>query len=143
MKANTKDTIKSLYMYIVLLAGLFMMVIPAIDLVKMGLETWVFPLASQDEYNYRYYAPEPYMVKDRIVNETSATEVGDLKLTEDEKLALERWKTQFEEWEEKDKNKDHVAIQRQRNIVRDISVLLGGIVLFFSHGYALRKSKKA
>ena len=141
MQSPRKEVIQLIYLYIVTLVGLFMIVIPAVDIIKIGLEKWIFPLAVQDDYDYRYYPPGPYPIKERIVGET-ATEIGDLKVTEEEKLALERWKVQFEQWEEKDKNKDHVSIQMQRSMVRDISILLGGLVLFLSHGYVLRKKRK-
>lgn len=141
MQSPRKEVIQLIYLYIVTLVGLFMIVIPGVDIIKIGLEKWLFPLAAQDEYDYRAYPPEPYAVKDRVLTEDEK-ELGDIKVTAEEKAALERWKVEFEAWEEKDKNKDFVAIRTQRNLVRDISVLVGGLALFFSHGYVLRKKRK-
>jgi|SRR3989344_970237 len=142
MQSPRKEVIQLIYLYIVTLVGLFMIVIPGVDLIKIALEKWVFPLAASDEYDYRVYPPEPFPVKDRVLSAESKEEIGEITLTDEEKTALERWKTEFEVWEEKDKNKDFVAIRMQRSIVRDISVLVGGIALFFSHGYILRKKRQ-
>ena len=141
MQSQKKEIIQLIYLYIVTLVGLFMIVIPCVDVIKMGLERWVFPLAVQDEYDYRSYPPEPYPLKARIIEEDAV--IGDITLTENEVASLERWKTEFKVWEEKEKDKDFVAIRQQRSMVRDISVLMGGLALFLSHGYILRKKKKA
>ena len=140
MQSPRKEVIQLIYLYIVTLVGLFMIVIPGVDIVKIGLEKWVFPLATQDQYDYAYYPPEPYMIKERIVAENA--KVGDITLTEEEVLMLENWKVEYKAWEEKNRNKDYVAIRMQVSMVRDISVLLGGLALFLSHGYVLRKKRK-
>lgn len=141
MQSARKEVIQLIYLYIVTLVGLFMIVIPGVDIVKIGLERWVFPLSTQDQYDYRAYPPEPYPIKERVLVADNK-ELGTLTLTEEEKMAIERWQVEFKAWEEKDKNKDYVAIGMQSSMVRDISVLLGGLVLFLSHGYVLRKKRK-
>lgn len=140
MQSPRKEIIQLIYLYIVTLVGLFMIVIPSVDIIKNGLEKWVFPLAYQDEYNYRVYPPEPYPIKERILTEETKP-IGDIKLTKDEVNMLEKWKAEYKSWEEKDKNKDYVSIRMQQNMVRDISILIGGLALFLSHGYILRKKK--
>ncbi len=141
MQSPRKEIIQTIYLYIVTLVGLFMIVIPGVDIIKIGLEKWIFPLAVEDEYSYAMYPPEPYGIKERITAE-NAKPIGEITLTEDEVVMLENWKVEYKAWQEKDKNKDRVAIRMQISIVRDISILLGGLALFFSHGYVLRKKRK-
>jgi len=141
MESSKKETIKNLYMYIVLLAGLFMIVIPTVDMVKIGLETWFFPLANADRYDYREIVPEPYPIKERISLDSDKP-LETIELTADEQLMFERWKVDYKNWEENNKNKDYAKIQTQKSLVRDISILFGGLALFLSHGYVLRKRRK-
>lgn len=140
MQSSKKETIQTIYLYLVTLVGLFMIVIPAVDIVKMGLEAWVFPLATEEEYDYKLRPPEPYFDREKIALESDQP-VEVLELTEAEQQMFERWKEDYKNWEEIDKNKDRVAIRRQRDMVRDISVLTGGLILFLSHGYVLRKKR--
>jgi hypothetical protein len=143
MQSPRKEVIQLIYLYLITTVGLFMIVIPAVDIVKVGLEKWVFPLAVEsDDYDYRLRAPEPYFIKDKI-DVDSDEPVETLELTEDEQRLFEDWKENYKYWEETDKNKDYAAINRQEDLVRDISILIGGLVLFLSHGYILRKKKKA
>lgn len=138
--STKRAVIRNIYLYLVTLVGLFMIVIPSVDIIKIGLETWIFPLASEDNYNYKPRIPEPYFAKDQIVA-TDEAETETLQLTKEEKQMFERWKEEFKAWEETEKNKDYATINKQKNLVRDISVLAGGLALFLSHGYVLRKRK--
>jgi hypothetical protein len=137
--SKAKPIIRNIYLYLVTLIGLIMIVIPSVDLIKIGLETWVFPLAAEDEY-YNNRIPEPYGIRNKIdINSTEPTET--IKLTEEEQILLEEWKTEYKAWQENEKNKDWKAIRRQQSTVRDISTLLVGLALFLSHGRIVRKEK--
>lgn len=138
--SSAKDIIRKIYFYAVLLAGLMMMVIPGIDMVKLGLETWIFPEIAQENYSYERMPAKPYISEAKL---NIVADGGEIKLTEEEKIMLEDWKIQYTAWEEKESKKDYAKIERQRSLVRDISTMLGGIILFFSHGYVLRKEKTA
>jgi hypothetical protein len=140
MQSTKKEIIKNIYLYLVTFIGLFMIVVPAVDIIKISLEKWVFPLASQDEYNYEARVPEPLFAEKQI-SADSDEEIKTLDLTAGETEMFERWKKEFKSWEEKEKNKDRVAIRRQKSLVRDISLLMGGLALFLTHGYIIKRKK--
>ncbi|MCF6276890.1 MAG: hypothetical protein L3J07_03545 [Candidatus Magasanikbacteria bacterium] len=136
--SSAKDIIRKIYFYAVLLAGLMMMVIPGIDMTKIALETWVFPDVAQENYSYEKMPIRPFIsdTKLKIIEND-----GEIKLTEDEKRMLDEWKIQHTVWQEKQENKNFAKINMQRSLVRDIPTMAAGIILFFSHGYILRKDK--
>ena len=138
--SKAKPIIRNIYLYLVTLIGLLMVVIPCVDLIKLGLETWVFPLAAEDEY-YNNRMPEPYFGKNHNFNIDSDEPITTLKLTEEEQIIFEEWKTDYKNWQETEKNRDYVAIRRQKSTVRDIATLLVGLALFISHGRIVRKEK--
>lgn len=138
--SNKKEVISNIYLYLVTFIGLLMIVLPSIDIIKIGLEKYVFPLAAENEY-YEGKPPEPYLSRTRI-DPTDGTPVTTITLTAEEQQQFESWKKEYTNWEENEKNKDRAAIRRQRDMVRDISTLIGGLALFLSHGYILQRKRK-
>ncbi len=131
-----KNIVRNIYLYLAVFVGLMMIVIPSIDLIKIGLETWVFPLAAQEDH-FDKRPLEPYTAK---INADS--DLGTIKLTEAEKNSLKKWQENYTKWEEEKETTDYVAIERQKSLVRDISTLIGGLALFLAHGIVLRREKK-
>ena len=136
---SKKDIIRSIYLYLVTLVGLMMLVIPGVDMIKIGLENSLFPMAREDEYGYEKMPSRPYAIESKILETEN---LGEIKLTEDEKIQLDSWKIEYKNWEENQKNKDVVAIRTQKSLVRDISIFMGGVVLFFSHGYIILRERR-
>lgn len=135
---KTKNLIRSIYIYLATFIGLMMIVIPVVDMLKLSLETWVFPLAQEDRYDYRDKAPEPYMLE--MLDEGAIEK--NTRLSEDDKAALKDWKEDYRAWQEKQERIDWKTVEMQQDLVRDISTLLVGLALFLTHGAVLRRDKK-
>ncbi len=108
--------IKTLYLYLVSFVALMMMVVSAVDLLNILLKTYIFTKAD----NYSYYpaasictpgATTTYDGKDCVTSEREAR-----KSDEDNRVS-----------------------NRQRDLVRDISLLAVGIPLFTFHWRLARK----
>lgn len=133
-----KTLIRSIYLYLAVFVGLMMIAIPAGQLIKLSLETWVFPLAAEQEYRYEDRIPvKPYVNK---IDDT--TDLGTIKLTEEEKIILENWQQDYKAWQERQEKIDWKKARIQQQAANNLSVMLVGLVVFLAHGYVLRRDKK-
>lgn len=139
-RSGAKEIIRNLYLYIVTLIGLLMIVLPLIDLIRIGMESAFFPLAREDRYDYRT-APEPHFLGKTNVTESGAVKET-IRLTEDEQDQFARWKDEFDAWEEREKHTDWQAVELQKSLVQDISYFIGGLILFIPHALILWGDRK-
>lgn len=135
---KTKNLIRTIYVYLATFIGLMMIVIPMVDMFKLGLETWVFPLASENMYEYDRIPPEPYA----LTKLEEGTIEKNTSLTEDDRQALQNWKADYKSWQEKKDSIDWKKANLQRDLVRDLSTMIVGLALFLTHGYILRRDRK-
>lgn len=133
----TKTLIRNIYLYLATFVGLMMIAIPAGQLIKLGLQTWVFPLAAESQYQYTKVPLAPYVEK--IGTET---DLGTIKLTQAEKESLTAWQADYKAWQGKDKNIDWKKAGMQQEATDNLAILIVGIVVFLCHGYILKKDKK-
>jgi hypothetical protein len=120
-------TIKSLYFYLVSFVALMMVVWSVADMVNIALKTWIFTKADNYMYGRVPCAVTPfYDDKGMAVTDTA---VKAQKLADCEKQ---------DELNQKNEELNRVS-QRQMNIVRDISMLVVGIPLFFIHWRIVRR----
>lgn len=124
MTSDKSALIKTIYFYLVALIGLLMVAFSSADLVNIGLRTWVFPKADLNQY------PQPpcavMMVKTPGATETDAQYQARLADCE---------RTQMSDEEAR-------AIQKQKDAVRDISMIAVGIPLFLYHWIMIRREPK-
>lgn len=118
---NTKVTfLKNLYLYLVSFVALMMVVFSTADLINTTLRTYVFKLA---DHNYYSYATTPCPVEPVTA---TGTDKFPPCVTADEQKKMD------------DLN---AAAQRQRDLVRDISMIIVGIPLFIYHWRLTRKNE--
>lgn len=114
--------IRSLYFYVIAIIGLMMVVFSTADLINLGLKTWVFPNA--DDNNFGYACP--------LVAPAPAPDGVKAPPVDVRKQCLEDQKTA----------KDRQVLQRESNAVRDLSFLIVGIPLFLFHFRVVQKERK-
>lgn len=111
--------IKSIYFYLVSFVALMMIVFSTSNIIDVALKTWVFTNAD-NEFYYEMSCIQPTIDSDSYP-----------------KLSVEDCERQKEESRiQQEKAK---AAQRQRNIVRDISMIVVGIPLFLVHWKIVRR----
>lgn len=138
MTDKTKSLIRNIYLYLATFVGLIMVVVSGVALIKLGLETWFLPDFANPQY-YRSLPPEPYMLKETTNADTNAKTVT---LSEQDQQAFEQWKQDYEHWKTQDEKLNEPSIQRRRTLVDQLALMIGGLALFLSHGYILRRDKK-
>lgn len=114
--------IKNIYFYAVSLVALLMVVFSFADVVNIALRTYIFTKADQNYYG-GYYPPCPVPATPDAPSSTGGKgEPG--CVNKDEQMRIE---------------KDNAAAQKQRDLVRDISLILVGVPLFLYHWHIIRK----
>ena len=137
--SNTKTLIRNIYLYLATFVGLMMIIIPSGQLIKLSLQSWVFPLVTEYETRYEDNIPtKPYI--NRIDENT--TDLATIKLTKEEVQILSNWQIDYKAWQENQTKIDWKRARIQQQIVNNLSFLIAGLVLFLSHGYVLKKDKK-
>lgn len=108
--------IKKTYLYLVSLITLIMIVVASVSLLNTALKTWVFTKADNDFYRPRIVCP---------LNEEGfpQKECNEDELTE----------------EEKQRQEDQRVAQRQRDLAKNIAMLVVATPVFFFHFRLARK----
>jgi hypothetical protein len=123
--------IKSIYLYTFSLLGLVLIVIGGVNFIDMALKAYVFTQAEQDSY---YKAPSmPYNLE--VVESLKDNE----SLTEEEKAIVERWFSNYEEWEEQNEKIDPLTSRRHEKASRNLALILIGLPLYLYHWKIIRR----
>lgn len=128
MENQPRKTIKSIYFYLVSFVALMMVVFSTADIINIALKTWVFTAADKDMYAYP-----------RAVCEVPAPAIPT-----DPKAVPAPTKAECEKQNEdniKQQEASRIA-QKQRDVVRDISMIVVGIPLFLIHWRILRSKEE-
>lgn len=121
-----RKTIKSIYFYLVSFVALMMVVFSTADMINIALKTWVFTQADKDMYAY------PRAVCEVPTTPTDPKTVPAMSKADCEKQNEENIKQQ---------EASRIA-QKQRDVVRDISMIVVGIPLFLIHWRILRSKEE-
>lgn len=128
MPTHKGKTIKSLYFYLVSFVALMMIVFSTADTINIALKTWVFTAADKDMYSY----PRAVCEAPAPASPTDPKAVPAPTKAECEKSNEENIKQQ---------EASRIA-QKQRGVVRDISMIVVGVPLFLIHWRILRKKEE-
>ncbi len=122
-------TIKSLYFYVVSFVALMMVVWATANLINIALKTWVFTKA--DEYTYRVACPTMPYYNDKGI------EISDPAIKEQRIKDCEK-----QEEINRENEKQNKVSRMQADIVRDISMIVVGLPLFFIHWRIVRSKEE-
>jgi hypothetical protein len=123
--------IKSIYLYTFALVGLSLVIIGSVNFIDMALKAFVFTQAEQDTY---YKMPtSSYQI------ETIESLKNNESLTQEEKEIVERWLSDYEAWEERNKEVDPLTSRRQERASKNLALILIGIPLYLYHWRLIRK----
>lgn len=131
------NSIRNIYFYLIALIALMMIVWGTADLVNLGLTTWVFKTADRaDDYS----PPMPYLASDIKMGETAERCADKCDLSEMEKQQIQNWLVDYKNWQ--DQQGVLKVARKQKNAVRDISLLVVGIPLFLWHWKMIGKETR-
>ena len=112
--------IKNLYLYLVSFVALMMVVFSTADVINIALRTYIFTKADKDFYSYPEAICEPVKA---LPAAGTTTPPSRCSTSEDQQKRAD----------------DNRAGQRQRDLVRDISMILVGVPLFGYHWRLARR----
>ena len=128
-KTSKASVIKSIYFYLVSFVALMMVVFSTADMINIVLKTYVFTKANEPYY----YKPIECQIgtDPELVDDANAPKT--VKYTPEECARLEEENTK--------QQRENMIAENQRDIVRDISMIVVGIPLFIFHWGFIRKRK--
>lgn len=137
MKKN--PFIRTIYLYLFTLIGLALVVIGSAGLVNLGLRSFIFTKADEEE---RVTSKTVFYSPLSVEKATSLSEGEEVLLTEEERAAVKRWISDYKEWEEKDKNRDYVGARRSRDVSQNLAFILVGLPLYLFHWNLIKKDRE-
>ena len=129
---ETKNIIRTIYLYVATLIGLIMIVIGAYGFIDMGLKAYIFTEAEAYE-KANYAQPIPYELS-RIEKATKSDQ-----FSAEEIKIMKEWLAKYEEKQEV----DYVKSRRHREAAGNLGLLLVGLPLYLYHWGIVRRKKKA
>ena len=134
--------IRTIYLYLFALLGLVLLTIGGIRFLDMGLKAFVFTKAEEEERISYKMPPVPYSVPITEKLYQEGEEGKEVCLSEEEKLRLEEWLTNYESWKEEREKIDPVTSRRHRDASLNLSIILIGLPLYFYHWTIIKKETK-
>jgi len=134
MKRN--NLIRIIYLYLATLIGLVLIIIGAVNFINMGLKTFIFTKAEEDQrYGYEIMTPGPPIRNIEKLEE-------DERLSEEEIELIKMWLSDYKDWKERTSKIDYVIINRHRDASINLALILVGLPLYIYHWRIIRKESK-
>jgi len=136
---NSHSLIRTIYLYLFSLVGLFIVVFGSIGLIKLALTTWVFP----DADTYSYDISRPFLAsqvseEDLVLSLETCEETCDL--TDEDEETLSQWLEDYRAWKEKgDSSEKQISSMRQRQLSENLSMIIIGLPLYLYHWTIIKK----
>ncbi|MEK7131381.1 MAG: hypothetical protein AAB797_01420 [Patescibacteria group bacterium] len=128
MSAPKSRIIKTIYFYLVSFVALMMVVFSTADTINIALKTWVFTQADKDMYSYpRAVCEITTPVAPSDAKSVPAPTKADCEKSNEENI--------------KQQEASRIA-QKQRDVVRDLSMIIVGIPLFLFHWRIVRNKEE-
>jgi len=131
--------IRTIYLYLFALLGLVLLTIGGVRFVDMGLKVFVFTKAEEEQrimYKMPPAAPIPIQ---RIEEYQKEKEVC---LSEEEKLSIQQWLTNYRDWKERRESIDPIVSRRHREASLNLAMILIGLPLYLYHWRIIKKETK-
>jgi len=135
MKRN--NLIRIIYLYLATLIGLVLIIIGAVNFINMGLKTFIFTKAEEDQ-RYRY----EIMTPDTPISNIERLE-EDERLSEEEIELIKMLLSDYKDWKERTSKIDYVIINRHRDASINLALILVGLPLYIYHWRIIRKEFKS
>lgn len=132
MAGNT--VIRAVYLYLLSLIGIVLVLIGGSGFVSMGLKTFIFTQADDEQRLYREAPPKPFIEPaDRIDGESRAVFRDSLR--------MEEWERDYEDWKKRRDSIDPVAARRHREAATNLSFIIIGLPVYLYHWRLIRRDR--
>lgn len=130
--------IRVVYLYLFALIGLVLLTIGGVQLVGLGLRTFI--LTEADAEMRMHYMPEPPM---RFAPDRATAAANDTTFSPQEREAFRQWAADYERQRRMREEIDPVKSRRQRDAARALAFLIIGAPLFAYHWRTIKKERAA
>lgn len=136
--------VRTIYLYLFALLGLVLLTIGSVRFLDMGLKAFVFTKAEEEQRLYNKQPSFAPIEVSRIAKTEGERLVpkDEIKLSEEEKVRVDQWIKDYNDWREKSSKIDIVASQRHRNASLNLSLILIGLPLYLYHWGVIKKETK-
>ncbi len=129
--------IRTIYLYLFALLGLALLTIAGVRFLDMGLKTFVFTKADEEQRFYKMQPPMPVAIEKYQI-------VADGKeLSEDERAQMKQFLADYEKWKNESDKFDPVKSQRQHDASFNLAMILIGLPLYLYHWRIIKKETKS
>jgi len=133
--------IRKIYLYLFSMVGLVLIIIGTARFVDMGLKTYVFTKAYEQQRIE--WARPAYIDKEFIAEIKAQTDLKTRELTEDQYQRVKYIISEYENWELTQKEIDPITSQKHRDASGNLAMMLVGLPLYLYHWLVIRKELKA
>jgi hypothetical protein len=131
--------IRTIYLYLFTLVGLILVVIGSAGLVNLGLRSYVFTKADEDE---RISIKQPTYAPISLNKVEGLAEGEAVTLSEEERMAVENWLADYEIWRNAEETRDYVGARRSRDVSQNLAFIIVGFPLYLYHWSLIKKDRK-
>jgi len=133
---SKKSIIRTIYLYLFTLVGLFLIVIGGVHFLDMGLKAFVFTKAEEE---IRLEHKQPPM----LYSETTMKNiVKNKKISSDQQIEIENWIVDYVEWKGQKDLIDPVTSRRHREASINLAMMIVGLPLYLYHWRTIKKDQK-
>ena len=127
--------IRGIYLYLLSLIGIVLFLIGGSGFMSMGLRTFIFTQADDEQRMYREMPPKPYGMSpaERIDGESRAVFR--------DSLMKQQWEDDYNAWRERKSSIDPVAARRHREAATNLSFILVGLPVYIYHWRLIRRDR--
>ncbi len=137
---NHYPLIRTIYLYLFTLLGLVLLVIGGVRFVDMGLKTFIFTKADEEQ---RFMSKQPFYTPYPVdCLGKSAKSQGDSDFSEQEKADIKQWLVSYKEWKKDRSEIDPITSSRQRDASMNFALLLIGLPLYMYHWMIIKKETR-
>jgi len=125
--------IRKIYLYLFSMLGLVLIIIGAVRFIDMGLKTYVFKYAYEDQrLNYE----RPMSMPDYLVEQKDAEKI---EITQDQMVQVKSMIVEYENWQERQEQVNPITARKHRDASINLSLMLVGLPLYLYHWFVIRR----
>ena len=137
-----QSLVRTIYLYIFALLGLVLLIIGGVNFLNMGLKAFIFTQAEEEQRLLYKQIPFPSSVPtvEKIGEGIDAGE--EVCLSEEEKISIQNWLTDYNNWKESSLKIDPITVRRHRDASLNLSLILIGLPLYLYHWRIIKRETK-
>ena len=136
--------IRTIYLYLFAIVGLTLLTIGSVRFLDMGLKAFIFTKAEEEQRLYSKQPPFPPAEISRIAKPEGEKLLpkDEIKLSGEEKVRVDQWIKDYNNWQEGSAKIVIVTSQRHRDASLNLSLILIGLPLYLYHWSVIKRETK-